>query len=80
MTSVFYMYPTAYDKLCTCMKLLSCFHFSFAREFSTRFSSLRREVQGARTVRHDALLGFTDKLPDCTAVPLMGRPDGLTDR
>ena len=31
------------------MKLLSCFHFSFAREFSTRFSSLRREVQGART-------------------------------
>ena len=29
-------------------------------------------------IRHDAFLGFTDKLPDCTAVPLMGRPDGLS--
>ena len=29
------------------------------------------------TIRHDAFLRFTYKLPDCTAVPLMGRPDGL---
>ena len=28
-------------------------------------------------VRHDAFLRFTYKLPDYTAVPLMGRPDGL---
>ena len=31
-------------------------------------------------LRHDAFLRFTYKLPDCTAVPLMGRPDGLTQQ
>ena len=28
-------------------------------------------------LRHDAFLRFTYKLPDYTAVPLTGRPDGL---
>ena len=30
------------------------------------------------TIRHDDFLRFTYKLPDYTAVSLMGRPDGLT--
>ena len=36
------------------------------------------DVEGEREgTRHDAFLRFTYKLPDYTAVPLMGRPDDL---